>query len=306
MRRLNPAGLYAEALSRKNDEWRQKIRSGRRNMLSNIMQTGHFRDTYPYVRFGKGPEKIVIFPPLNDALFSVTQVAWYLYALFFPLARKYEIYAVSRKRHFPIGYTTREMAADYAAVFEELGPSHVLGVSLGGMIGQHFARDYPQHVRKLILLASGYRMGPEGLDYARRWIPWARRGLWKSIYEDTLDLSYRKTFRFGSNLLGPYILNMCRGIRSASDFIIAGQAGMIHNTASILPEIQTPTLIIGGTDDPLFPEPLFHEMKQTMPASRLLMIPGGKHGVFEENRRQCVREIFAHLDSPGLAGDTKS
>ncbi len=259
--------------------------------FSKVIQTGYFRDTFAYVRFGIGTEKIVIFPPLNDALFTTHEIAGCLYALFYPLAKNYEIYAVSRKRSLPVGCTTSEMAADYAGVFEDIGPAHVLGVSLGGMVAQVFAKDYPQYVKKLIILSSAHHMGPEGLDFARRWIPWAREGAWKKIYYDTLHLSYHTVFRWSSHVLAPYILGLCHKAQDASAFIIAGQAGMIHDASDFLAAIQPHALIIGGTRDPLFPESLFHEMQQRMPQARLLMIPGAKHGVFEENRRHCIDVI---------------
>lgn len=45
----------------------------------------------------------------------------------------------------PVSYTTRELADDLASLLRALGiqgPTHVLGVSMGGMIAQSFALDY--------------------------------------------------------------------------------------------------------------------------------------------------------------------
>ena len=45
------------------------------------------------------------------------------------------------------------MAVDYAkALAAEVGPSHVLGFSMGALIAQHLAADFPAYVRGLVLI----------------------------------------------------------------------------------------------------------------------------------------------------------
>jgi len=260
-------------------------------MFSKFVQPGMLKENLAFIRFGKGPEKVVVFPPINDALFDAAQVGRYIQRLFAPLTKTMEVIAVSRKRNLPVGYTTREMAADYARALEEIGPAHVIGVSLGGMIAQHFAQDYPACVKKLILVASAYRMGPEGLIIARRWIPWARMGMWKEIYQDTVELSYRGWQNIACQLITPYVVAQCAKIEDPSDFITAGQAGIIHDAQAGLETMRIPTLLIAGTADRFFPEALFYEMGERMPDARLMIFKGARHGVLEDQRCRAMHVI---------------
>jgi pimeloyl-ACP methyl ester carboxylesterase len=60
------------------------------------------------------------------------------------------------RRFDPEQYDLGDMAADTAALLDalELSPAHVVGVSMGGMLGQTLAARYPDHVRTLVSIMS--------------------------------------------------------------------------------------------------------------------------------------------------------
>jgi pimeloyl-ACP methyl ester carboxylesterase len=60
------------------------------------------------------------------------------------------------RRFDPEQYDLGDMAADTAALLDalELSPAHVVGVSMGGMLGQTLAARYPEHVRTLVSIMS--------------------------------------------------------------------------------------------------------------------------------------------------------
>ena len=64
----------------------------------------------------------------------------------------------------PGAYSIPAMAADAAAVMDSAGVdrAHVFGVSMGGMIAQEFALQYPRRVRSLILGCTSHG-GPEAV-----------------------------------------------------------------------------------------------------------------------------------------------
>src|SRR6266576_2704206 len=61
-----------------------------------------------------------------------------------------------RRRFRPEQYTLSDMATDTAGLLRELdiAPAHVVGVSMGGMIGQVLAAEHPEAVRSLISMLS--------------------------------------------------------------------------------------------------------------------------------------------------------
>jgi pimeloyl-ACP methyl ester carboxylesterase len=60
------------------------------------------------------------------------------------------------RRFDPGQYDLSDLAADSAALIDalELRPAHIVGVSMGGMIGQTLAAHYPDHVRSLVSIMS--------------------------------------------------------------------------------------------------------------------------------------------------------
>ena len=155
-------------------------------------QSGHFVSELPFVRLGDGPRTLVIFPALGDAVRNVTDLAWRLAWYYRSFADDHTVYLISRKRGLPAGYSTRQMAVDYAEVFERSigGEADVVGLSMGGLIAQHFAADFPQYVRRLVIGVAAHRLGAEGERMVRRWIALAQQERWREIHADNVELMY--------------------------------------------------------------------------------------------------------------------
>lgn len=80
------------------------------------IENGQLAKGLPLIRFGKGPQKLVIFPGISDAFLPIASsmpqyIPWY----YRRYARDYDVCVISRKRGLPAGYTTRDIARDHAA-----------------------------------------------------------------------------------------------------------------------------------------------------------------------------------------------
>ncbi len=261
-------------------------------------ESGHLVGELPFVRFGEGARKLVIFPPINDSLQDVTDGARFLRWYYRRFAEDYTVYLVSRKRRLPSGYTTQDMAADYGRAFERsIGPAHVMGLSLGGLVAQHFAADHPEYVESLVIGVAARGLGVEGREIVRRWIGLAREERWRELNAETVVATYtglrRPLYELLARLLGGAVV---RNPSARGDYIVSAEASLNHDATDRLEAIEARTLVVGGAQDRLFPGPLQGDTAERIPNATLRLIEGVGHGAFDERKRDfdaAVKEFIS-------------
>jgi pimeloyl-ACP methyl ester carboxylesterase len=276
-------------------------RSGGTNVdeKSAAAETGTFLAEFPYVRIGSGPEKLVILPGLTLENEPPNRFAAWTYRLGFgSFARDYTVYVINRRRGMPPGYTTRDMAANYAAVLErELGPSHLMGFSTGGDVAQYVAIDHPAAVRSLSLVVSACRLSEEGRKTCERWLALARGGSWQELRADMASVNVtseanKRLARAFMRVFGGLVIRIPS---DPSDFLTTLEADLAHDTAGRLGEISAPTLVIGGTEDPFFSEDTIRETAEKIPDATLRLYEGVGHGVPKERKRRYEEDALVFL-----------
>jgi pimeloyl-ACP methyl ester carboxylesterase len=226
-------------------------------------ETGTFLGEFPYLRFGSGPENMVILPGITLDNEPPNRFAAWTYRLGFGrFARDYTVYVINRRRGMPPKYTTRDMAQDYARVIEsELEPSHLMGFSTGGSIAQYVALDHPGALQSLVLVVSACRLSEEGRKMCQRWRALAREGRWRELRADMASVTVsgetnKRLARAFVRVFGRLVLE---APSDPQDFLTTLEADLNHDTTGRLDEISTPSLIIGGSEDPFFSEDLLRE-----------------------------------------------
>ena len=148
-------------------------------------------------------------------------------------------------------YTLDDLAADLVALLNALhiDRMHYIGVSMGGMIGQTFALDYPERLRSLGLINTTS-------EYSK-----AQRALWKERIEHVLsygmdDVIEPLMVRWFSDAAArdnaPGYAYMKAVIKRfpARNFALVAEAVRQVDYSARLGEIKVPTLVVASPDDP--------------------------------------------------------
>lgn len=239
--------------------------------------------TMDYIRFGTGERTLVMLPGLGDGLRSMKGTALPVAVMYRSFARAFTVYAFSRKNDLPKGCTTRDMAQDQAEAMERLGISHadILGVSMGGMIGQLLAIDYPEKVDRLILTVTSPRPNPILTESIQIWTDCALRGDHTGLMDSNVKRIYSEKYYNQNKWLIPVMGKLTKP-KSYHRFLAQAAACLTHDAYGELPHIQAQTLVIGGEQDHTLGGAPSREIAERIPVAQLKMYAQWGHGLYEE------------------------
>jgi 3-oxoadipate enol-lactonase len=189
--------------------------------------------------------------------------------------------------------TIELMAADVIALMDHLGinKSHILGLSMGGMIAQEIAISYPKRVNKLILCSTFATRDLPGAD-AQPQTTDIRDMDFDALMERMISASYNVPFYRALFLL---LMKINKKAIDSNGIFDQAQALSSHSTLDLLHLIKSPTLVMTGTGDRLVP-PLHSDiLASRIPGANLVKVPGGSHAFFFEKSRIFNREVLAFL-----------
>ena len=236
-----------------------------------------------YIRFGSGEKTLIILPGLGDGLRTVRGTAVPMALMYREFAGKYTVYAFSRRDPVPQGYTIRDMARDQMLAMDmlKIPQADVLGVSMGGMIAQQLAADYPERVEKLVLTVTAARTNPVMTAAIREWMDQALAGDHTALMDSNLRLIYSDAYYQKNRKLVPVLGRLTRP-QSYDRFLVQAQACLEHDCYDRLAQIQSPTLVIGGEQDRCLTGDASREIAARIPGAELKMYPQWGHGLYEE------------------------
>ena len=203
-------------------------------------------------------------------------------------------------------YGFRVLADDVVGLMDHLAveKAHVLGQSLGGLVAQEVAIDYPDRVLKLVLVSStvagekanptnpalmrelGYEEGTTGVDFSKLDTRKTMNAVIGMSFNRAL---YRRSMQFLSRF---YVKpEMFAGL---SDQL---RAIAEHSTVDRLHLIKARTLVITGAEDRI----VFPQASEVLAAkianAKLVMVKGGSHGFNVEMASRLNREIVGFLSA---------
>lgn len=238
-----------------------------------------------YISFGKGKKFLIIIPGLGDGIKTVKGMAVPLAYMYRSFAKDYKVYIFSRRNNLSNGFSTSDMAKDIFKAMNLLNilSADFLGISQGGMIAQCIAIHYPEKVNKLVLTVTSSQPNAimeKNLNY---WIERAKEKDYKSIFIDTAEKTYTekylKKYRKFYN-----ILSRVGKPKEYERFIIQALSCLTHNMYNELYKIESPTLIIGASEDKIVGINASKEIANRVKNSEFYIFDGYGHGVYEESK----------------------
>jgi 3-oxoadipate enol-lactonase len=253
-----------------------------------------------YEIHGKGEPLVLIYGYAADSGLWFRQIPI--------LSRKYQVIAfdnrgAGRSDKLNIPYTMAMMAGDIAGLLDNIGidTAHIFGISMGGMIAQHFALNYSQRVISLILgctfcggvhsiqpepesIAALFdfermkKMTPE--EFVRQIIPFCFSQKFIEKNPDIVEKRVAKSLEYPLPL-----------------YVFTRQAAAImgHDTYELLPKIKLPTLVIAGDNDRLIPFENSRILASRIPKAELLIIKGAGHEFFIEDAEEANKVVLDFL-----------
>ena len=239
--------------------------------------------TMDYLRFGVGRKTLIMLPGLGDGLRSSYGMALPMALMYRMYARYYTVYMFSRKDNMPVGCSTEDMARHVAEAMDILGMEKAcfLGVSMGGMIAQHLAADFPEKVEKLILAVTAARPNPVLMESVTLWMEQARAGDHTALMDSNLKRIYSREYYRKNRWMVP-VLGVATKPKSYGKFLVMAQACLDHDAYAKLSAIKAPTLVLGGGKDETLGADAAGEIAGAIAGARLKIYESWGHGLYEE------------------------
>lgn len=205
-------------------------------------------------------------------------------------------------------YTLADLAEDAVAVLDAHGidSAHVVGASMGGMIGQLLALRHPQRVRSLTAIMSS----PVGGD--RSQLPAPSQEFLRTAQEGatnppaTREERVEHALRTWRVLAGSLSLDedeVRRTTERALDRARRPGSELNHqkaisstgfDNAPRLSDITAPTLVVHGTEDPLLPLAHGEALAERIPHAELIRVEGMGHSLPAPARGRIAKAALDH------------
>ncbi len=235
-----------------------------------------------YVRFGTGTRTMILLPGLGDGLQTVKGTALAMAWMYRSLAKDFTVYMFSRSDPLAAA-TTREMAGELKTAMDALDirKADVVGVSMGGMIAQYLALDYPERVNRLVLTVTCGRPNPILQNSVAEWMDQAKAEDHTALMDSNLRLIYSDRYYRKNKWMVP-LMGMLTKPRSYDRFLTQADACLTHDAWSRLDTISCPTLVIGGEKDQALGAESSRELAARIPGAKLKLYGEWGHGLYEE------------------------
>jgi pimeloyl-ACP methyl ester carboxylesterase len=207
---------------------------------------------------------------------------------------------IGRSKVNDVKFNMRDLAHDLAAVMDSAGVAraNVFGISLGGMVAQHLALDFPDKIERLVLAST-----TAGGVQSR--FPRVDTLLW-------LAATNRLPVPLATKLQAPRIVSPKTAterpeiaaswipfleMEPINSRVVIQQAlsGAFHDVADRIPALVPETLVITGNRDRLINHTNSERLARWIPKSKLVVLDGFGHDIVAEGPERVAAEVKEFL-----------
>lgn len=220
--------------------------------------------------------------------------------------------AAALGRPMALPYTLQDMAEDARGLLDHLGieRAHVIGTSMGGMIGQILAARHGARLRSFVSIMStsgSLRLPGPRWDIRRLLMSKRPQGR-----EARIERMAEVLGRIGSQVHKESIES--RRARAARELDRCDYApGYLRQLTAVvgspsrlplLPQIRVPTLVLHGQDDPMVPVAAAFDLQSRIPGAELEIVPGMAHDMPLPLLPRVTERVLRHLRRADAATQT--
>ncbi len=216
------------------------------------------------------------------------------------LSNEFHVVVVDMRNHgqSPRGDTQsyHDMAADLMEVLTHIGPSHVLGHSMGGKASMVLALTQPEHVRKLIIAD----IAPVGYDHTQAHLIHAMRKLDLSAVSTRGDADRQLKPLIEEDGVRAFLLQSldvkAREWRLNFDVLEAEMPAII-GFPDIEPSFQREVLFLSGAASDYVTAEHREKIRTLFPSARFAKIPDAGHWLHAEKPREFEAAVRVFLNA---------
>ena len=190
-------------------------------------------------------------------------------------------------------WTVADMARDIVRLLRQLGAekANLVGLSLGGMVAQQFALDYPYATASLVLVDTIAGPPPGADQPLRDALASIEAQPMRAIAETRVTAAFTDAV---DPVMRGHVIEQA-ALNDKDNYLRAARAAFSFNVRERLGEIAAPTLVVVGEQDRTFPMAWMEEVASGIRGARLVRLSGAAHISNMERPREFNRAVLDFL-----------